>query len=90
VQNQSRGSQRGSGLRISPLSNPLLFFAALFSLGIHALAMHWPPLQHVLGTQPLDGGVQMWLTLAALSLTVFVAMEVFKLVRAMTVRGSAR
>jgi magnesium-transporting ATPase (P-type) len=83
-------SETRSGLAISPLSNPLLFFAALFSLGIHALAMHWPPLQHVLGTQPLDGGVQMWLTLAALSLTVFVAMEVFKLVRAMTVRGSAR
>jgi magnesium-transporting ATPase (P-type) len=75
-------SETRSGLAISPLSNPLLFFAATFSLGIHALAMHWPPLQNVLGTQPLDP--RAWLTLAALSLTVFAAMEMFKAVRAAT------
>jgi magnesium-transporting ATPase (P-type) len=70
-------SETRSGLAISPLSNPLLFFAALCSLGIHALAMHWPPLQQVLNTAPTDG--RTWLTLGLLALSVFVAMEVFKL-----------
>jgi magnesium-transporting ATPase (P-type) len=78
-------SETRSGLAISPFSNPLLFFAAVFSLGVHVLAMHWDPMQRALSTAPADG--RTWLTLALLALTVFIAMEIYKLTWAMRRRS---
>jgi len=70
-------SETRSGLVLSPFSNPLLLAAALGSLAIHAAAMHWPPLGRLLETGPLS--LNAWAALAALSLTVFVAMEIYKI-----------
>ncbi len=70
-------SETRSGLAMSPFSNPLLFAAAVGSLAIHVGAMHWAPLGRLLETSPLS--LNTWAALGALSLTVFVAMELYKL-----------
>jgi magnesium-transporting ATPase (P-type) len=62
-------SETRSGLAISPLRSPLLFFGALGALGVHVLAMYLPLLQNVLRTQPVD--LRTWLVMAGLASTVF-------------------
>jgi magnesium-transporting ATPase (P-type) len=83
VQIGNSRSEMRSGLTLSPLRNPILLFAALFSLLVHVGAMHWGPLRDVLDTAPLE--LDTWLTLAPLALTVFVAMEIFKLIGRMRI-----
>jgi len=83
VQIGNSRSETRSGLTLSPLRNPILLFAAAFSLVVHVGAMHWGPLRNVLDTAPLE--LETWLTLAPLALTVFVAMEILKLIGRMPI-----
>lgn len=72
-------SEMRSGFSLSPLRNPLLLLAALGSVGMHVAAMQWGPLQRLLSTGPV--GTQGWAVLAGMALSVFVAMEIYKLAK---------
>ena len=62
---------------LSPLKSPILLTGTIVAFAVHVLAMHWAPLQGVLGTAPV--APLAWLVLFALALTVAVAMELHKL-----------
>lgn len=64
---------------MSPLRNPMLALAAAASVGVHVLAMQWGPLQSVLSTGPV--GLRGWAVLTLLALSVFAAMEIYKVAR---------
>lgn len=66
-------SETVSALKLSPLRSPLLLFGALAALGIHLLMMFLPWGQTLLHTQAID--LKSFIVLAALSLSVFFAME---------------
>lgn len=70
-------SERRSGLVISPLRNPWVLGAAVLAQGLHLLAMNWGPTQRLLGLEPVS--VTMWLTMFAISLSVFFVVELHKL-----------
>jgi len=72
-------SETTSIFRLSPLRSPVLLIGTALAFLVHVLAMHLPSLRGVLGTQPVAPGV--WITLAALALSVIVAMELHKLIR---------
>lgn len=69
-------SETKSILKLSPLRSPLLLFGALGALLVHLLFMFTPWGQAILGTQAIS--LQTFVTLFALALTVFVAMEIHK------------
>lgn len=70
-------SETRSAFLISPLRNRILLGSVVAAMTLHLTAMHWTPLQRVLGTAPVDA--RTWVTLGLLSLTVLVALEVHKL-----------
>lgn len=70
-------SERRSGFLNSPLRNPWVLGAAILAQGVHLLAMHWGPTQRLLGLEPVS--LSMWLTMFAISLSVFAAVELHKL-----------
>lgn len=70
-------SEIHSAFRLSPLRSPVLLWGAISALLVHVLAMHVPFLQSVLHTAPVS--LNTWVVLAALSLTVLVAIEVHKI-----------
>lgn len=70
-------SETRSAFLISPLRNRILLGSVVAAMMLHLTAMHWTPLQRVLGTAPVDA--RTWVTLGLLSLTVLVALEVHKL-----------
>lgn len=70
-------SERRSGLVNSPLRNPWVLWAAIIAQGTHLLAMHWGPTQRLLGLEPVD--IKTWLSMFAISLSVFVVVEIHKL-----------
>ncbi|MCB9935632.1 MAG: HAD-IC family P-type ATPase [Planctomycetes bacterium] len=70
-------SERRSGFVNSPLRNPWVLGAAILAQGVHLLAMHWGPTQRLLGLEPVS--LRMWLTMFAISLSVFAAVELHKL-----------
>lgn len=70
-------SERRSGFLNSPLRNPWVLGAAILAQGVHLLAMHWGPTQRLLGLEPVS--LTMWLTMFAISLSVFAAVELHKL-----------
>jgi magnesium-transporting ATPase (P-type) len=70
-------SETRSALGISPLRNGLLLSSVVAAMALHLVAMHFAPLQHVLGTAPVDA--RTWITLGLLSLLLHVATEVHKL-----------
>jgi magnesium-transporting ATPase (P-type) len=70
-------SETRSGLLLSPLRSPLLLSAAAVALAVHIVVMQWGPAQAVLRTAPVD--LFAWGGLLLLALSVFVAMELHKL-----------
>jgi magnesium-transporting ATPase (P-type) len=70
-------SETRTAFLISPLRNPALLAAAALAVMLHAAAMHLPPMQRVLAIGPLPA--ETWLACAALSLSVFAAIELHKL-----------
>jgi magnesium-transporting ATPase (P-type) len=73
-------SEVHSALRLNPFRNPILLAGTLAAQSIHLLAMQLPGLRDVLALQPVS--LQQWAVLLALALSVFVAMEAHKLLRA--------
>ncbi|MCU0714831.1 MAG: HAD-IC family P-type ATPase [Pirellula sp.] len=69
-------SETKSALTQSPLKTPFLLAGAIGALGIHAFAMHFPPLQSVLRVEPVSW--QVWGAMLALSLTAFITIEIHK------------
>lgn len=69
-------SETKSALRLSPLRSPILLAGAIAAFLIHLAAMYSPLGQRVLQTNPVD--LKTFITLFALALTVFVAMEIHK------------
>lgn len=70
-------SERRSGLVNSPLRNPWVLGAAIIAQGVHLLAMNWGPTQRLLDLEPV--GINVWLAMFAISLSVLVAVELHKL-----------
>jgi Ca2+-transporting ATPase len=64
---------------MSPLSNPLLFFAILASVFAQLAMIYVPALRWVFQTEPLSA--EEWVRVFVLSLTVIVAVEIDKAVR---------
>lgn len=69
-------SETKSALTQSPLKTPFLLVGAIGALGIHAFAMHFPPLQSVLRVEPVSW--QVWGAMFALSLSAFITIEIHK------------
>jgi P-type Ca2+ transporter type 2C len=69
-------SETVSLLRMSPLKSPILLIGALAAFTTHVIAMHVPMTQRVLGTAPVS--LDTWLVLAALALSVVIAIEIQK------------
>ena len=72
-------SERLSAFAKSPFSNPFLFIATVAALLVHVGALYFPPAQFVLRVEPL--GLGEWVRMAAVSLSVIVAVEIHKAVR---------
>jgi P-type Ca2+ transporter type 2C len=69
-------SETKSLLRMSPISNPFLFFGVIAALLIHVAAMYIPFMQVILGTEPLP--LEMWILLLVLAFFLFPIMELHK------------
>jgi P-type Ca2+ transporter type 2C len=69
-------SETKSLLRMSPISNPFLFFGVIAALLIHVAAMYIPFMQLILGTEPLP--LEMWILLLVLAFFLFPIMELHK------------
>ncbi len=69
-------SEYKSALSISPFKSPYLLGGAILAFLIHVVAMHTPFFQGLLRTEPVS--LQTWVVMAALSLTIFVALEIHK------------
>jgi magnesium-transporting ATPase (P-type) len=69
-------SETKSAFGLSPLRVPLLFATAVGTLLLQVAAMYLPVGRAVLQTEPVSAGT--WAALFALSLTVFVALELHK------------
>jgi magnesium-transporting ATPase (P-type) len=63
-------------LFMSPLKSPLLVACGVAAVLVHVVAMWWPPMQAILATAPVSPLT--FVTLTALSLLLFVAMELHK------------
>jgi Ca2+-transporting ATPase len=72
-------SESESVFRISPFSNPLLFFAILASLLAQLAVIYVPALRWIFQTEPLS--IAEWVRIGALSLTVVIAVEIDKALR---------
>ncbi len=72
-------SEHTSAFRKSPFSNPFLLIATAAALAVHVAALHLPATQFVLRVEPL--GLDAWVRLSAVAMTIVVAMEVHKRVR---------
>jgi len=70
-------SETTSLFRLSPLQSPILLTGTIAALLVHLGAMYFPPAQAVLGTAPV--GIEQWLVLGAIALTIAVAVELHKL-----------
>jgi magnesium-transporting ATPase (P-type) len=69
-------SETTSLLRLSPLQSPVLLTGTTAAFLIHLGAMYFPPAQAVLGSAPV--GLEQWLVLGAIALTIAVAIELHK------------
>ncbi len=62
--------------QVHPLSNRFLFVSVLAALGLHILALYWPPLQHLLQTEPLTAATWLEMVLIAATVLVVVVVEI--------------
>jgi Ca2+-transporting ATPase len=81
-------SETKSALWLSPLRSPILLTGTVVAFLVHVGAMHLPLAQAVLQTEPV--GLSTWVTLLALALTVFVAIEIHKLTWALRQRAALK
>jgi magnesium-transporting ATPase (P-type) len=72
-------SETLSVFRISPFSNPLLFFAIFASLLAQLAVIYVPALRWVFHTEPLT--IAEWIRIGSFSLTVVLVVEIDKLMR---------
>lgn len=72
-------AERTSVVRVSPVSNRFLLIASVAALGVHALALMWPPTQYLLSVEPLD--MAAWIRLVPVAALVLVAVECDKALR---------
>lgn len=72
-------SETVSVFKLSPFKSPILLTGALLALGVHLAAMHVPLTQRLLRLEPVD--LRTTVTLLAIALSVFVAMELHKVWR---------
>jgi magnesium-transporting ATPase (P-type) len=56
--------------------SPFLLMGTLVALGVHLLAMHWPPVQSLLDITPVSG--REWLILMAVAASILPAVELHK------------
>ena len=80
-------SETKSALLLSPLRTPILLVGALVAFFVHVGALYLPLAREVLQTEPLN--LATWGMLLALTLTVFVAIEVHKWTWALRQRAAA-
>jgi magnesium-transporting ATPase (P-type) len=72
-------SNHRSAFAMSPFSNRFLFFGVGASLLLHIGAMYFEPTRRLIGLQPL--GLQTWLRIVGVALSIVLAVELHKLVR---------
>jgi cation-transporting P-type ATPase F len=72
-------SETRSIFRKSVLSNPVLFVGTSLSLAVHLGALHLPPMQMLLGLQPLERDT--WLMIVLSAPSVLLVVEAHKLLR---------
>jgi len=70
-------SETTSLFKLSPLRSPILLTGTITAFLIHLGAMYFPPAQAILGTAPI--GLEQWLVLGGIALTIAVAIELHKL-----------
>jgi Ca2+-transporting ATPase len=78
-------SETRSAFIHNPLHNKILLFGTLIAQLVHIGAMYTPWISDVLRIQPVS--LEQWLELLFLALTVFVAMELHKLLRRLLLSG---
>ncbi len=69
-------SETKSALVLSPLKSPILLIGVISAFLIHLGAMYLPLGQKILKTEPV--GVDTWVLLLALALTIFITIEIHK------------
>ncbi|RLB57122.1 MAG: ATPase [Deltaproteobacteria bacterium] len=79
VQAGNARSEHRSLLRLSPLRNPTLLVGTIIAQLLHIGAMHTPGLRDVLAVEPVSGSL--WVLLLGIALSLFVVVELDKLVR---------
>lgn len=72
-------SESRSIFRMSPLSNPLLFFSMIAAFFAQLAVLYAPPLQWIFRTEPISAND--WLQIILVSTTVIIAVEIDKWVR---------
>lgn len=72
-------SESESLFRISPISNPFLFAATLAAVGLHVLALYFPPTQYILRVEPI--GIDAWGRIILTASTILIVMEADKFLR---------
>lgn len=88
IQAGNSRSETQSLFRLSPLSNPVLFFGTVTAQLVHIGAMYTPGLREVLRLEPVS--VEEWLAYLALALVLFGAMEAHKMRRRAKLRAPMR
>ncbi|MEZ4546380.1 MAG: cation transporting ATPase C-terminal domain-containing protein [Thermodesulfobacteriota bacterium] len=71
-------SETKSALILSPFRSPILLTGAVAALLVHVAAMYLPLGQELLGTEPVS--LETWGIVAAIALTIFITMEIHKLI----------
>ena len=80
-------SEHVSIFRLSRFSNPYLLIGTALALALHVGALYFPPTQLILRVEPLD--LETWFRMAAVALSVVIAVELHKLTRSPVRRRSA-
>lgn len=79
VQAGNARSEKRSLFRLSPLRNPILLVGVIVAQLLHIAAMHTPGLSDVLDVKPVS--LNLWLVLLGTALSLFLVIELDKLVR---------
>jgi magnesium-transporting ATPase (P-type) len=72
-------SETRSAFLVPIVANPFLVLSVVIAQGVHIGAMYTPGLRDVLGIAPVS--IDLWLTVAAMSLSLVAVMEIYKFLR---------
>ncbi|MDI6897141.1 cation-translocating P-type ATPase [Methanocella conradii] len=78
-------SETRSAFRMSPLSNPFLFFSIVASIIAQVAAIYWEPLQFMFRTTSLE--LADWLVIIPVAMTVILVVEAEKALRRLIKKG---